>query len=126
MKARFKRYETTCMLVGYYDEKGEYCEMIGEDLELKNIDESISKNIFLNYDITMHIVPRIEVRVFAKSIKDFETLLKVEGDPNHIKGIFDAFSKHNESVNGEYIHTSFNFEERRRAKEVCEMEAIEF
>ena len=115
MKARINKYDTACMVVGYYDEAGEYREEIFENVSLKKLHKSIAKNVYLSHDLTLHVVPGIEVRAFAKSRKDIETCLEVEGDQNHFKTMLDVFSKHNQSVNGEYIYTTYEFEERRRA-----------
>lgn len=51
------------------------------------------------------------MRVFAKRRKDIEACREIEGDQNYFKNVFDAFSKHNKSVNGEYIYTTFDLEE---------------
>ena len=114
MKVRINKFDTVCMVVGYYDAAGEYREEKFEDVNLEKIRKSIAKNVFLKHDISLHVVPGREMRVFAKNSKDIETCLEIEGDQNYFKNLFDAFSKHNESVNGEYIYTTFDFEERRR------------
>ena len=114
MKAKNNKYDTVCMVVGYYDEEGGYREGMLENVNLKKIDKSIADNISLTHDITIHVVPGIEIRVFAKNRKDIETCLEIEGDPDHFKVLLDCFSKHNKSVNGEYICTTFDLEERRK------------
>lgn len=115
MKVRNNKYKTACMLLGYYDESNKYCETIYENLELKNLDNSITRHIYLNHDITMHVVPGVEIRVFAKNRKDIDTLYEIEGNLNHFNRTLDAFSKHNMAVNNKYIYTTFELEERRRA-----------
>lgn len=115
MKVRNNKYKTACMLLGYYDESNKYCETIYENLELKSLDNSITRHIYLNHDITMHVVPGVEIRVFAKNRKDIDTLYEIEGNLNHFNRTLDAFSKHNTAVNNEYIYTTFELEERRRA-----------
>ena len=115
MKVRINKFDTACMVVGCYDETGEYREEMFEDVNLNKLNKSIAKNVFLAQDITLHIVPGKEVRVFAKSRKDIETCLEIEGDLNHFKRLLEVFSKHNKSVNGEYIYTTYGFEERRKA-----------
>ena len=122
MKVRINKFDTACMVVGYYDETGEYREEMFEDVNLHKLSKSLAKNVFLAQDITLHVVPGKEVRVFAKSRKDIETCLEVEGDQNHFKTMLDVFSKHNQSVNGEYIYTTYEFEERRRALAVARAE----
>ena len=105
MKAKNKQ---VCILLGYYDEKGNYCETVFENAPLDELEESITENIDLNHDLTIQIVPGIEVRTFAKSINDLNRYTNKH--PEWIKETFDAFSKYNKSQNGEYIHTSFDIE----------------
>ena len=114
MKVRINKYDTACMMVGYYNEAGEYREEIFENVDLKKMDRSITRNVYLSHDITLHVVPGIEVRVFAKSRKDIESCVEIEGDPDHFRKALDCFSKYNKPVNGEYIYTTFELEERRR------------
>ena len=111
MKVRINKYDTACMVVGYYSLDGEYHEEIFEKVELKKMDKSIARNVYLSHDITLHVVPGMEVRVFAKRRKDIEACREIEGDQNYFKNVFDAFSKYNKSVNGEYIYTTFDLEE---------------
>ena len=111
-----KRHDRACIVIGYYEENGNYRETIHENVKLKMLDTSITKNVYLSNDITMHIACGKEVRVFAKTLKDIEELLEIEGSPNHIKEIFDCFSEYNKSVNNDYIYTTFNLEELRREK----------
>lgn len=122
MRTRINRYNTTCVLVGYYDKEGMYCEEIFENVELKKMDKSITRNVYLNHDITIHVVPGVEIRVFSKSLKDIDAYFEIEEDPNCFRIILDCFSEHNKSSNGEYIYTTFELEERRRAKELPPIE----
>ena len=116
MKALINKQKTTSALVGYYDENGSYHEMTYEKLELKDLDRSITRNVYLDHDITVHVAPSVEVRVFAKNLKDIEKCLEIKEDPEYFKAIFDAFSKYNRSVNGEYIYTTFELEELIKEK----------
>ncbi len=124
MKVKFKKYNTTCMLLGYYDceKEGEYHEIVSENLELCKLDKSIKKHIYLDHDITIHVVPGVEIRAFAKSLKDIQTYLEVDGNPDHFKSVLDCFSKYNKSSNGEYIYTIIDNEELKRAIELDSME----
>lgn len=110
-----KNKKTVYALTGVYDLVGGYHE-IGADVNFNEIPKYISKNICLNEDITIHIAPKIEVRVFAKSKKIIDEFLNVEKNPNFIKEIFDCFSKHN-GPSKEYIWTTFDLEERRKIRE---------
>jgi hypothetical protein len=110
MKARINRYDKACVLVGYYNLAGEYCEEVFEEVDLKTMDKSITRNVYLSHDITLHVVPGVEVRVFAKSRKDIETCLEIEGNPSYFKETLDFFSKYCEPVEGAYLHSTFDLE----------------
>ncbi len=109
MKVRINKYNKACMLVGYYNKDGEYCEEVFEEVDLKEIHKSVSYTVCRSHDIAMYVVPRIEVRVFAKNRKDIERCLEIEGNPNHFKETFDFFSKYCEPVDGAYLHTTLDF-----------------
>jgi hypothetical protein len=111
------KHNKVCMKVGYYDENGAYREETYENLPLKEIHKSIRRNIYLDHDITLHVVPGIEARMFARSLKDIETLLEIKQKPDFIKRMFDAWSKYNQSENGEYIYTTIDLEEERELAE---------
>ena len=113
MKNITKKITRVCMRVGYYDESGHYRELTYDDMRLKDIHKSIRRNIDQDHDITLHVVPGIEVRVFAKSSKDIEEFLGIKKNPDYFKGMLDAWSKYNRSENGEYIYTTFDLEEER-------------
>ena len=115
MKAIINRHRTACVLIGYYDEDGNYREIARENLELKNLPKRITKNIYLNHDITIHVSPRIEICVFAKSMKDIETYLEIENDPNCLESMLKCWSKYNEPSDN-YIWTTIDFEELRELK----------
>ena len=107
------KYNTISMLAGYYDEKGNYSEVSCKNYKLKKLDKSITRNIDLQHDITIQVVPGVEVRVFAKSLKDIKACLEITGDTYYFKRMLDCFSMYNKSDNGEYIHTSYDLEELR-------------
>ena len=52
MKARIKRYETTCMLVGYYDEKGDGHSVVSTWAEFTAALAAGKTEIMLGADIT--------------------------------------------------------------------------
>ena len=115
MNVNKKKHDTVCVLFGYYDEYGNYREVILENVELKALDKSISENVYLGHDITIQIVFHEEIRVFAKTLKDIEVW--IAEDTNYIKEIFDAYSKHNgKPMNGEYIYTTIDLEEVGKSK----------
>jgi hypothetical protein len=98
-----------CALVGWYDEHGDYVEKIRENIALKDIDKSISKNIDLKHDITIHIAPREEIAVFARTMKALNEYIEQEENTGGVRGLLDAFGK-NPKGNGDYIYTSFNLD----------------
>ena len=42
-------------------------------IKLKDMHEFITENIYLDHDITVHVAPKTEVRVFAKNMNDIHT-----------------------------------------------------
>ena len=98
-----------CALVGWYDEQGAYIEKIIENIAIRDIDISISRNIDLKHDITIHIAPQEEIAVFARTMKVLNEYLGREDDTGGVKGLLDAFGK-NPKGNGDYIYTSFNLD----------------
>jgi len=114
MKANIKNKHTNvCVRVGYYDENGQYSEVTYDNLSLKDLHKSIRRGVYLDHDITLHIVPGIEARMFAKSLDDIETLLEINQNPDFLKEMLDVWSKYNQSENGDYIYTTIDLEEER-------------
>ena len=68
--AKLNRYTTVCTVIGYYDENTEYKERTFEDLPIKELSKRVSKNIYLDHDVTVQIAPKKEIRVFAKSMEE--------------------------------------------------------
>jgi ribonuclease BN (tRNA processing enzyme) len=90
-------------------DKEEIGEKIRENIALKDIDKSISKNIDLKHDITIHIAPREEIAVFARTMKALNKYIEQEENTGGVRGLLDAFGK-NPKGNGDYIYTSFNLD----------------
>lgn len=110
--AKLNRYTTVCTVIGYYDENTEYKERTLEDLPIKELPKRVSKNIYLNHDVTVQIAPKKEIRVFAKNMEEIEKFRFLCNEDNYIKGMFDSFSKHNGPyMNGDYIWTTVDIEE---------------
>ena len=72
-KPRYNKYTTFCALVGHHDDNGNYCETVFENIKFKDLDKSIAENVYLDHDITLHIAPKCELRVFAKNMDDIHT-----------------------------------------------------
>ena len=96
-------------LVGWYDEHGNYTESTRENIAIKDIDKSISRNINLKHDITIHIAPQEEIAVFARTMKVLNEYIERENNTGGAKRLLDAFGK-NPKGNGDYIYTSFNLD----------------
>ena len=104
MNVNKNKYDTVCMLMGYYDKDGNYRETIVENVELKALGKFLTKYIWFDHDISVQIAYHEEIRVFAKTLKDIETWIAEEGDTNCVKKLFEAFSRLNDkSIDGEYI-----------------------
>lgn len=109
MNVNKNKYDTVCMLMGYYDKDGNYRETIVENVELKALDKFISEYIWFDHDITVHIAYHKEIRVFAKTLQDIETWIAEDEDMNCVKKLFEDFSRYNDkSVNSEYIGMPFD------------------
>lgn len=98
-----------CVLVGWYDEHGNYTESTRENIAIKDIDKSISRNIDLKHDITIHIAPQEEIAVFARTVKVLNEYIERENSTGGVKSLLDAFGK-NPKGNGDYIYTSFDLD----------------
>ena len=98
-----------CVLVGWYDEHDNYTETICENIVIKDIDKSISRNIDLKHDMTIHIVPQEEIAVFARTMKVLNEYIERENNTGGVKKLLDAFGK-NPKGNGAYIYTSFDLD----------------
>ena len=98
-----------CALVGWYDDQGNYIEKTRENIAIKDIDVSISRNIDLKRDITIHIAPQEEIAVFARTMRVLNEYLEQEDNTGGVKRLLDAFGK-NPKGNGNYIYTSFDLD----------------
>lgn len=111
-KTKVNKYAKVCAVIGNYDESNEYSEIALENVVMKEFPEIIRRNIHLDHDLTIQVAPKEEIRVFAKNMGDIEEYRYLLSDYDRIKGIFDAFSKHNGPYeNGQYIWTTINLEE---------------
>lgn len=115
------KYTTVCAVVGHYDENGNYCEKEFENIKLKDLHKDIAKNIYLNHDVTMHVAPGIEIRVFAKDMNKIETYLEIENDTDCLKSMLDCWSKYNQ-LSSDYIYTTIDLEELKEPKKLSPME----
>jgi hypothetical protein len=111
-KPRYNKYTTLCALVGHHDENGNYCETVFENIKLKDLHKSIAENIYLDHDITLHVAPKCEVRVFAKTMDDIHIYCETIDDLNTRKILLDNYIICTEPTK-RYIWTTIDFEEHR-------------
>ncbi len=123
-RAKFNRNKAVYVVVGYYDESGIYHEETLDNFAIKALPTGIAKNIYPEHDITIQIAPKEEIRVFARSVSVLENYKHIGGKEDRIKGLFDAFSKHNDPYeNGDYIWSTVDIEEEKR---IIEQAALDF
>lgn len=108
-KAKFNRNTTVCALVVHYDENGNYAETVFENIELKDIPNSIKDNIDFIHDITLQVEPNKEVRVFAKNVDDIHTYYKSVKDNDTLRVLLEDYIIWLEPPT-EYIWTSFDLD----------------
>ena len=113
MLNKLQKSKKAYMLVGHYDVMGCYQEVVEEDALICLLPRDISKHIYLDKDLTIHVAPKFEVRVFARNKELVEEYFKIVNDRECFKGMLDCFSKYNER-SAEYIYTTIDLEEERR------------
>ena len=73
MKAEYSNYfledSRVCVMRGFYDEKGEYCEEYRDNIELHTLPGRAAEKVSFRYDITT-LYSKSDVLVVAKSLKD--------------------------------------------------------
>ena len=114
-KPRYNKYTTLCALVGHHDENGNYCETVFENIKLKDLDKSIAENVYLDHDITLHVAPKCELRVFAKNMDDIHTYCETIDNFQTRKILLDDYIICTEPTT-RYIWTTIDFEEYRELK----------
>ena len=107
------KYTNVCALVGHYDDNGNYVETIFENIKLKDMHEFITENIYLDHDITVHVAPKTEVRVFAKNMNDIHTYCETIDDRDARRYLLESFVICTEPT-AQYIWTTIDFEEYKK------------
>ena len=69
-----------CVMRGFYDEIGEYCEEYWDDVTLCELPETAQIRFSFDYDITV-LYSKDEIFVMAKKPQDIEEYKKLEGSP---------------------------------------------
>lgn len=89
-------YKDTKLFVlgAYIDEDGCYREVLFKELEPDFFPEGVIKKISWKHDITMHIVPKYSIIVFARSMEDIDEYIKINGK-QYIKTMFDLYYGYN-------------------------------
>ena len=88
-----------CALMGYPDDAGQYCEVRMNCVSLNTLPKDVIKNVRSGHDITLQILPKCEIVVFAKSPQIMDQYVATMGE-NHIKDMFEAMSKYNNPEDG--------------------------
>ena len=87
-----------CVMRGFYDEIGEYCEEYWDDVTLCELPETAQIRFSFNYDITV-LYSKDEILVMAKKPQDIEEYKKLEGTPRFFHSLLHM---------AEYRHGGYN------------------
>ena len=87
---------TVCILIGYYKEKANYCEEVWENVNLNDLPNDITKDIDLNHDISLQIIPGDEIRVFVKDMDTLKAYLEINNKPDNMKSMFDYYAEYSQ------------------------------
>jgi hypothetical protein len=82
----FNERTKVCVMRGFYDADGEYCEEYMEDIELSVLPEKAVVRVDLNYDLTT-LYSKEEVLVVARSISEIEEYKTLEATPHFFHGL---------------------------------------
>ena len=96
---KLNRNTKLCALMGYFDEKGQYCETYVDEVVLADLPKDAIREVGAGHDITIQILPRCDIVVFAKTVHDMDKYKELMG-ADCIKGLLDAFSKYNNPEDG--------------------------
>ena len=69
-----------CVMRGFYDEAGEYCEEMMENIHLSRLPEKAIPRVDLTYDVTT-LYSKEDVLVIAKSMQEISEYKKLGGTP---------------------------------------------
>ena len=87
-----------CVMRGFYDEIGEYCEEYWDDVTLCELPETAQIRFSFDYDITV-LYSKDEILVMAKKPQDIEEYKKLEGTPRFFHSLLHM---------AEYRHGGYN------------------
>ena len=87
-----------CVMRGFYDEIGEYCEEYWDDVTLCELPETAQIRFSFDYDITV-LYSKDEILVMAKKPQDIEEYKKLEGSPRFFHSLLHM---------AEYRHGGYN------------------
>ena len=69
-----------CVMRCFYDENGEYCETLQEDISLCELSKTAQDRISFNYDISV-LYSKNDVLVIGKNLQEIEEYKTLEGSP---------------------------------------------
>lgn len=101
-KTNIKKYRgqrKVCTVLGYYDQTGQYHEHCVDKVVLDNLPEDVIREVSAEHDITIQILPKVDIVVFAKNAKVMAKYLD-SLEENYIEGMLAAFSKYNDPDGG--------------------------
>jgi len=101
---KLNRNTKLCALMGYFDENGQYCETYVDEVALADLPKDAIGEVGAGHDITIQILPKRDIVVFAKNPRDMDKYQDLMG-ANYIKEMLDAFSKYNKPEDGRFWAT---------------------
>ena len=105
---KFNERAKICAIRGYFDKTGRYCEVRVNNILLNTLPKEAIKEVSSGYDITIQILPKRKIAVFAKSPQIMDQYVAEMGE-NHIKDMFGAMSKYNNPDDGP-LWATYNLE----------------
>lgn len=87
--------------MGCFDVNGRYYEQYVEEVVLSNLPESMLRDADFGHDITVQILPKSDIIIFAKNAHDMDKYKEIMG-ADCAKEMLDAFSKYNDPKNGRF------------------------
>ena len=96
------------VVMGSYDQNGQYHERRKDNVVLNNLPKDVIREVSAGHDITIQLLPKCGITVFAKSAKDMAKYLDSMG-ANQVEVILEAFSKYNDPDIG-WIWGTYDFD----------------
>ena len=84
--SHFVNDSRVCIMRGFYDDKGEYCEEYRDNIELYKLPGDAAERVSFRYDITT-LYSKSDVLVVAKSLKDIYEYRMLGANPRFFHGL---------------------------------------